>query len=104
MKETDYFQKALTDADYRRGKIIELREHRKLGVFLLSFMIAVAAFGTLYRGIVTGNWIEAFGSIWCSVIIVAWVHTNTKTRLAALEAMEGKAAEPADHPAPQAAH
>lgn len=103
MTEAEYFHKALTDPGYRREKIVELREHRKFTLIGLVFMLVVVIFANGYAGIVQGKWFEGFGGMWGSVLLVTWVHTNIKTRLAALEAMEGKALEPAGNvPAPVA--
>jgi len=95
MKESEYFQKAFRDADYRQAKITELRDHARFTFGLVLGFVAVAAACRLYVGIVEHRWPFTFDSMWGSCILMAWVYTNTKTRLAALEAMHGKQPEPA---------
>ena len=91
MKESEYFYRALADADYRRDRISELREHRKILAIVLGGMLVFATIDTVYNGVVGRGWMREFGSLWCSVTIAAWVHASIKTRLAALEVMDGKA-------------
>jgi hypothetical protein len=94
MKESEYFQRASLDADYRQAKITELRYQAKYTLGFLIFGCVLLVAMTLGRGLTEGKWWEGLTSMYPSVILMAWVHTNAKTRLAALEAMEGKTAEP----------
>jgi hypothetical protein len=94
MKESEYFQKAFRDADYRQVKIAELRYQAKYTVGFLIFGCVLLVAMTLARGLGEGLWWEGLTSMYPSVILMAWIHTNAKTRLAALEAMDGKPAEP----------
>lgn len=91
MKEAEYFQRAVADADFRQQKLLELREHLSLTRWLGIFVGAIAVAETVILGLSEGRWFNGFNSIWSSVLICLWAYTNTKTRLAALEAVEAKA-------------
>ncbi|MDI1248928.1 MAG: hypothetical protein PSV13_08705 [Lacunisphaera sp.] len=93
MKESEYFKKAFQDADYRREKIMELRYQAKYTLGFLIFGVVLLVAMTLARGLGEGLWWEGLTGMFPSVIIMAWVHSNTKTRLAALEVMDGKQPE-----------
>jgi hypothetical protein len=97
MKEEEYFHKASQDARYRREKIEELRYHKKFTFVVLIVSIATAAACSVYGGISEGKWGAGFstgiGGMWGSLLLMGWVYANTKTRLAALEVMDGKQPE-----------
>lgn len=90
MKEAEYFQKASQDADYRREKIEELRDFSKVTLGLLIGFGALEAAYILYVAIAERRWPLTFDGMLGSIILMAWMHTNNKTRLAALKVMDGK--------------
>jgi hypothetical protein len=91
MKEAEYFQKAVADADYRQQKILELREHLGLTRWMATAVCIIAVAGTVIVGVSSGRWLNGFNASWGSALICLWTYTNTKTRLAALEAIDAKA-------------
>lgn len=97
-KEAAYFQQAFADRDYRRQKILETREHRQMtGGF--SIVIGVLFAGiTLYGGIAEGHWFTGFGSLFSTLVLMLGMYVTATTRLAALEAMDGKVSSPAADP------
>lgn len=94
MKESEYFQKAASDADYRHQKILELREHAHLTGTIAIIVATLAAAYVAYQGIAHGIWFTGSSPSWGSVVICAWMYTNTRTRLAALVAMDGQSGRP----------
>jgi hypothetical protein len=90
MKESEYFHKASRDADYRREKIMDLRYQTKVALWLLVAFVVLAVGGTLYDGIAQGNWFKDFGSTLSGCTLCAWMYSNAKIRLTALEVMDGR--------------
>lgn len=94
MKEAEYFHRAFQDVEFRREKILELREHRKLfrnlsigfGIILVACIVTT--------GLAEGHWLDGFGGMLGSMILMAWVHNITTIRLVALEVMDGQGATP----------
>ena len=95
MKEAEYFQQARDDADFRRSKISELKAHKKFTGWMLVTFCVIVVILTLLVGLTEGKWHD-MGNMLGSIILMAWVYTNTGTRLAALEAMDGKVTAPAE--------
>ena len=97
MKEAEYFQRTLQDVEFRREKILELREHRKLFRNLSIGFGAILVACCVTTGLAEGHWLEGVSGMLPSLILMAWVYTNTTTRLRALETMDGQctAGEPA---------
>jgi hypothetical protein len=98
MKESEYFQKASQDTDYRREKIMDLRYNARFTLWLLIVFVVLAVGSTLYDVMAEGNWFKDFGSSYSGCTLCAWMYSNAKIRLTALEVMDGRQSE-----SPQAA-
>ena len=94
MKEAEYFQRARDDAGFRRDKIVELKEQKSLTGWMLLCIGGLLTAVWLVASIMERRWLD-LGSSLSSIILAAWVHSNARTRLAALEAMDGNVVAPA---------
>jgi hypothetical protein len=97
MKEAEYFRQASLDVDFRREKILEQREQKKFARGFLIFGAIVMTVLVVISGITEGKWLAGL-SYFGPVIVAAMMYSTASTRLAALEAMEGRAPTATDRP------
>jgi hypothetical protein len=86
MKESEFYERAFRDADFRHEKLEELRYSKKVGVVLLWF-IAGAGVAFLSYAIWRKGWDADFGWLAPAALCVG-SYSTVVTRVAALEAIE----------------
>ena len=84
MKESEFYQRALADADYRKAKLEELRYHKNVCAVLMWACLASAVSFSLYSGFTEGRWLLG-DQLLFSAVVVAGPYSVCKTRIAALE-------------------
>jgi hypothetical protein len=89
MKESEFYQRAATDAAFRKKQIEDLRYFENVGAGLMWFCAAVAIAFSLYGGFTGGKWDAGF-SLFLIAIICATTRSTCSTRVAALRALDDK--------------
>ncbi|MEO6992663.1 MAG: hypothetical protein ABI273_03445 [Lacunisphaera sp.] len=87
MKDADYFRQAFDDADFRREKILDLRERKKFAFYFLISGVLIMIVLSLASSLSDGKWLMTLSSGFSTVILMVMIYTDARTRLVALEAM-----------------
>ena len=93
MKQTEYFRRAATDAAFRKAQIEEKRDAISSGKVIFWMLVAPLIVFSLYLAVTSDR--ESFTSVLLVLMICASLRGESRTTLAALEALEDAKPSPA---------
>jgi hypothetical protein len=88
MKIAEFFGRAFQDATYRREKLDELRDYKKVCIGGLCVSGVAGVVATVFTGISGERWDAHIFQWLMPVVICAWSYSTCVTRIAALETFE----------------
>ena len=98
MKTSEFYERALCDAAFRREKLAELRYAKTVGAVMFCLCVGVGVAESLYTGLREGRW-DAGGGVMFVAAFVAIAYSSCANRLAALAAFEAEASRTLPSPA-----